>query len=531
MTIKDDIQWFKENFAADVVPSLAGTPISFDLVCAIAYQESGELWSRTRQRLPREEVLRLAVGDTLDEPNRSAFPRNHVELIEEPRGNEMFELAHRLLGEMGEATGIEIYRNLATRPHKFVHGYGIFQYDLQFFRQDPEFFLEQRWRHIDEAVRKLMQELTHGVSRLGYAGKPSLTDLESAFVAIVYNTGFGNFRESRGLKQGHSDGTHFYGENIDRYIKIAHDIPLAAAPGTQHLPDTGALSVAGPLIGTPASSAPSVVGIAQAEFDAFNGVDEGDPPLRGRIADYYEAGGGSRSLDPTLNENAWSAAFVSFCIRQSGATASQFRFSLSHSVFVRAAIANADANSGVFRAHRVTEYAPKLGDLIHHNRNGGTLGYDFARANSGYPSHSCIVVDFETRGGVRHAVTIGGNELLRGGTGTVGKKSFPLDANGLINQAGVGAKLICVVENLLQIGKTPRLPTPLPYVVRVRTDLKLRGGPSPAFPIVTSLSDGTPLNVLGFEDNATGRWALVDLEGDGMKDGYVFATFIEPRTA
>ena len=71
--------------------------------------------------------------------------------------------------------------------------------------------------------------------------------------------------------------------------------------------------------------------------------------MRSRIADYYEAGGGSRNLDPTLNENAWSAAFVSFCVKQSGATPAQFKFNLSHSVFVRAAIANADANRGVFR--------------------------------------------------------------------------------------------------------------------------------------------------------------------------------------
>src|SRR5215213_7272602 len=113
----------------------------------------------------------------------------------------------------------------------------------------------------------------------------------------------------------------------------------------------------------------SIVEIAKAEFDRFHGIDEGSKPLRGRIADYYEAGGGSRNLDPTLDENAWSAAFVSFCVKQSGATAAQFKFNLSHSVFVRAAIANAEANRGVFRGHRVTEHAPRLGDLIHHNRS------------------------------------------------------------------------------------------------------------------------------------------------------------------
>jgi hypothetical protein len=116
---------------------------------------------------------------------------------------------------------------------------------------------------------------------------------------------------------------------------------------------------------------------------------------------------------------------------------------------VKAAIANADAVRGVFRGHPITDYAPKPGDLIHHNRSGGTLTFEFAREHDGYPSHSAIVVDFEVSNGIRHAVTIGGNEFLAGGTGTVGRSSFPLDSNGFLNQAAIGPRLICVVENLL----------------------------------------------------------------------------------
>lgn len=48
------------------------------------------------------DVLRLSVGDTLDEPNRSAFPKNKDALIAAPRGQQMFDLAHQLLIEMGE---------------------------------------------------------------------------------------------------------------------------------------------------------------------------------------------------------------------------------------------------------------------------------------------------------------------------------------------------------------------------------------------------------------------------------------------
>ena len=69
-----------------------------------------------------------------------------------------------------------------------------------------------------------------------------------------------------------------------------------------------------------------------------------------------------------------------------------------------------------------------------------------------------------------------------------------------------------------------------PHVVNVRTDLKLRGGPGTEFPIVRSLANGTRLNVLEFLPGSGGTWALVDLEGDGIKDGFVFAQFIDPTT-
>lgn len=285
-----------------------------------------------------------------------------------------------------------------------------------------------------------------------------------------------------------------------------------------------------PIPQAPAAAAvPAVVAVAKAEFARFHGIDEGDEPLRSHIADYYEAAGGSRSLDPTSDSNPWSAAFVSFCMKQGGATAAQFRFNMAHSVYVHAAIANAIAGTGVFRGHRITEYAPKFGDLIHHNRSGGHLSFDFARDNMFYASHSAIVVDFEIRDGVRHAITIGGNEGIAGGTGTVGMKAFPLRADGLLNQAAIGVQLISVVENLTAAGGTVAPVGPVGrFLVNVRTDLKLRGGPGPDFPAIKSLTDGTELTVLEFTDAPSGRWALVDLENDGVKDGFVFAKFIDP---
>jgi hypothetical protein len=522
MSIKDDIAWFKQQFAADIIPALAGTALPFDLICAIAFQETGELWSKMRLTRSRQEVLRLCVGDTLDAPNRSAFPKNKDALIAAPDGQRMFDLAHQLLVEMGDATGIKAYKQAGAKPDKFVHGYGIFQYDLQHFKQDPDYFLEHRWTSIDACVGKMMTELKGAVGQLGLSGQSPLSDMQLAFVAIVYNTGFGNFKASKGLKQGHEDGGVFYGENIDRYLQIARTVPTPGAAVTS----TAAASVT--TIAAPQATAGiSPVAMALAEFNQFHGINEGHQPLRSRIADYYEAGGGSRSLDPTLKKNAWSAAFVSFCMKTSGVTAAQFAFNLSHSVYIKAAIANQDAGRGVFRAHRINEYAPRPGDLIHVNRGDDPpKSYDDARIETGYPSHCAIVVDFEIRGGVRHAVTIGGNE-----SNSVGKTLYPLDANGLVDQSAIRARLICVVENRLASGAADG-PMPLGlYVVNVRGDLKLRGGPGVEFAAIKSLQNGDKLNVLEFDDVTDGRWALVDLEGDGVKDGFVFAKFIEPVVA
>ena len=79
-------------------------------------------------------LLKLCVGDTIDAPRRSAFPRNKAALIAQPRGQQMFELAHSLLVEMADATGIESYIDAGRNPNKFCRGYGIFQRDLQFLK-------------------------------------------------------------------------------------------------------------------------------------------------------------------------------------------------------------------------------------------------------------------------------------------------------------------------------------------------------------------------------------------------------------
>jgi hypothetical protein len=80
--------------------------------------------------------LTFCVGDTLDTPNRSAFPKNKAALLSVNKGDEMFDIARKAL----EAVGAYVpgYKTVANSyPNKFCHGFGIFQLDLQFFKEDP----------------------------------------------------------------------------------------------------------------------------------------------------------------------------------------------------------------------------------------------------------------------------------------------------------------------------------------------------------------------------------------------------------
>src|SRR4029450_6441137 len=104
----------------------------------------------------------------------------------------------------------------------------------------------------------------------------------------------------------------------------------------------------------------------------------------------------------------WSAVFVSWCVKQAGATPTEFSFSAAHSEFVHAAIRNAGTGTGVFRALPVNVRGPTIGDIIQVNRNGQTFDYAFAETHAQYASHSAIVVEVGSDSAGRYAVAVGG---------------------------------------------------------------------------------------------------------------------------
>lgn len=217
------IGWFKEQFRSKIEAAIAGTPFSLDMLTAIALQETYYIWGKLYTTLPINEVLKLCVGDTIDAPNRSAFPKNKAALLSVNKGEEIFDIAREALESVGAY--VQEYKDVAdSSPDKFCHGFGIFQLDLQFFKEDPDYFIQKRWYSFDECLSKCTNELKAAIKRAYGSGKTALTDEEKVYVAIAYNRGSVDF--SRQFKQGHRDDSgKYYGEYIWEYLQLAKSVP------------------------------------------------------------------------------------------------------------------------------------------------------------------------------------------------------------------------------------------------------------------------------------------------------------------
>jgi len=245
-----DILWFKQNFQTDIETAIAGTAYDVDFLVAIACQETGEVWPILRTKpLSVAQIAALCVGDTLDaDKGRTAFPKTKADLLSKPNGAAMFAIARQALVDM--AKYIPGYQGAVTNPDKFCHGYGVFQYDLQFFLIDPDYFLQKKYEQFGESLGKAITELNTAAKDIHLDNKNPLSDLDMCAIAIAYNCG--GYDPAKGLKQGHFDGTHYYGEEIFAFIQASRAVKLPAAAPVAQASGTSAASA-----GPPASSSQS----------------------------------------------------------------------------------------------------------------------------------------------------------------------------------------------------------------------------------------------------------------------------------
>lgn len=189
----------------------------------------------------------------------------------------------------------------------------------------------------------------------------------------------------------------------------------------------------------PTPFALKLAGIAEEQHTMFHLHDEADPLLCKQIKKYWTD---LRLGFTSCVSVPWSAVFISWCVKQAGASAAEFKFAAAHSVFVFQAIQNARNGSGVFRGVDIATAVPGVGDIIQNNRGGKKHLFNFAKTHKNYESHSAIVIETGQDSNGRFALTIGGNE-----GNSVRQTVVRLNDQGFIKQR-INNPFICLVKNL-----------------------------------------------------------------------------------
>jgi hypothetical protein len=203
-------------------------------------------------------------------------------------------------------------------------------------------------------------EQQHGIPQVWPSGFP-YPPVNGREPNVPFNRSEANWRNEGGhYGHCHVPNNHHWdpGYTADEVALVtpgAVPAPEEAAPPLGVEPETmPAMITVEQAIAASQSQAPQLtpyvaklVGIAEGEYQAFHTIAETDEPLRSRIDSYCRDIG----IAPPANIStfAWSAAFVSWCIKKAGATAEEFAFSPAHAVFVRAAYSGRARSTAMHR--------------------------------------------------------------------------------------------------------------------------------------------------------------------------------------
>ncbi len=188
----------------------------------------------------------------------------------------------------------------------------------------------------------------------------------------------------------------------------------------------------------PSSFKQTAINLANTEWNKWNKngvrIKEGAKDTLQDLRNYWQEGAGVRQNDNYYIKEAWSAAFISYVMKQAGA-GDNFKYSASHSVYIADAVKNRKENNDKkFKGYKPDEVNVELGDLVCYPRQAGVT-YD---SKSGYKSHCDLVT--EINGDV--AVAIGGNV-----SDSVTKKNYYL-SNGKIDKSR-SKDVFVVIKNLM----------------------------------------------------------------------------------
>jgi hypothetical protein len=160
-----------------------------------------------------------------------------------------------------------------------------------------------------------------------------------------------------------------------------------------------------------------------------------------RIGTYWKYGTGT-NLTGKDTDFPWSAAFISFVMRTAGVTHAQFPGATAHSRYIHFALQNRVHNTpgAAFVGRRLTEYKPKVGDLVCTSREGANMTFDKAIKQKDYTSH-CDIVVYVWPGEIG---TIGGNV-----SDSVAMKILKIGAGGFLTDKT--APWFAILENRLPL--------------------------------------------------------------------------------
>ena len=183
----------------------------------------------------------------------------------------------------------------------------------------------------------------------------------------------------------------------------------------------------------------NLVNQAQAEWEFWGQgtKKEGDPSTMERLRQYWKEGAGVTNWnDQQMTDEAWSASFISYVMKKSGA-GSDWKYSPSHSTYIVDSIKNRKQNNNKpFKGFKPEEVKVEIGDIVGKPRQEGVT-YDTTGA---YKSHTDIVTAIKDG----YAETIGGNV-----SNSVSMTKVPLTADGKIDNSKVsGYKYFVVIKNM-----------------------------------------------------------------------------------
>ena len=120
---------------------------------------------------------------------------------------------------------------------------------------------------------------------------------------------------------------------------------------------------------------------------------------------------GNDNLDGTDTEVPWSAAAISFMVRNAGDAYENFKFAAAHSKFVHHAIQarKKKDKSAPFWGYRLDEVRPQIGYIVVRDNPdfAPNVNFDVAATSDSYRSHSDIVVCIQSE--KQRLLAIGGN--------------------------------------------------------------------------------------------------------------------------